>query len=342
MATDLLLPIDDDLNRRAFVAGSAAFLGLLAAGCGPASPAPVDGGVGHRSVAHAFGTTEITGVPGRVVTLGWGPAEAALAVGVVPVAVPQGRDNGGDESGLHPWTAEHLRTHDLTRPAVLSSGAADDPAPEEIAALRPDLILATEAGLTTQQYAVLSRIAPTVAHPGEAWATPWRDVIRISGHALGRPAESERVLTALDERTRAAALAHPEFVGLTITAATTYEGALIVYTASEPRAQLLAQLGFVVDSYGATANELDMSFEEAGRIDSDVVLMYHATEAERREFEAGPVPELVPQFGRGQVASVVGAANVAAVSPPTALSWPWTIDSFTAALSTAAMAARGR
>uniref|UniRef100_UPI00321C26B9 proton-conducting transporter transmembrane domain-containing protein n=1 Tax=Mycolicibacterium poriferae TaxID=39694 RepID=UPI00321C26B9 len=37
-----------------------------------------------------------------------------------------------------------------------------------------------------------------------------------------------------------------------------------------------AQLGFVVDSYGATANELDMSFEEAGRIDSDVVLMYHA------------------------------------------------------------------
>jgi hypothetical protein len=50
--------------------------------------------------------------------------------------------------------------------------------------------------------------------------------------------------------------------------------------------------------------------------------MYHATAAERREFEAGPVPELMPQFGRRQVASVVGAANVAAVSPPTALSWP--------------------
>ncbi|MFG1637522.1 hypothetical protein [Pseudonocardia alni] len=56
------------------------------------------------------------------------------------------------------------------------------------------------------------------------------------------------------------------------------------------RAQLLAQLGFVVDSYGATTNELDTSFEEAGRIDSEVVLMYHATAAERREFEAGPVP----------------------------------------------------
>ncbi|MGM0722819.1 MAG: hypothetical protein ACQEXM_20230 [Actinomycetota bacterium] len=51
--------------------------------------------------------------------------------------------------------------------------------------------------------------------------------------------------------------------------------------------------------------------------------MYHATAAERREFEAGPVPELMPQFGRRQVASVVGAANVAAVSPSTALSWPW-------------------
>ena len=50
----------------------------------------------------------------------------------------------------------------------------------------------------------------------------------------------------------------------------------------------------------------------------------------------------MPQFGRRQVASVVGAANVAAVSPPTALSWPWTIDAFTAALSTAAVAAGAR
>lgn len=330
----VLAPIDDDLTRRGFVGGTAAFAALFLAGCGSA-PAPTAPDTGPINVPHAFGNTVLGNRPERVVTLGWGPTEAALAVGIPPIAIPRGTGNGGDETGLHPWVSRFLADHNLPRPEVLSTNASDAPPLEEIAALKPDPVLATEAGLTREQYDQLTRIAPTVAHPGEAWATPWRDVITISGAALGTPEQADQVLADLDGVTRRAALAHPEFVGRSITVAEVYDGQLLIYTAAEPRGQLLGQLGFSVDSYGSADPWYELSLEEAGSVTSDVLLMYHAGETERQAFETGPAASLMPQIAQGRVASVVGTANVAAVSPPTALSWPWTIDAFVATLAAA-------
>ncbi|BAK37005.1 putative ABC transporter substrate-binding protein [Microlunatus phosphovorus NM-1] len=77
-------------------------------GCGQqeqaTQPTPVTSDVLPEPIViqHAFGSTEVTKTPSRVVTLGWGPTEAALAVGVVPVAIPRGTGNGGDKEGYHP------------------------------------------------------------------------------------------------------------------------------------------------------------------------------------------------------------------------------------------------
>ncbi len=312
---------------------SALVLAVAVAACGAENPeeANVD-----RSVEHAFGVTELSGSPDRVVTLGWGSTEAALALGVEPIAVPNGEGNGGIDGGLHPWVVDHLDEEGLEEPTLLSVNAGAEPPYEEIAALEPDLILAAEAGLDDEQYERLSKLAPTIAHPGEAWETPWRDVVTLAGEALGSPDEAEEALEDIDALTASAAQDHPEFDGLSITAALVYDGELNIATASEPRSQLLEELGFSVDSYGETGPWHELSLEEADEISSDVLLMYFQSEAERREFEQGPAGAILSQYRDGRVATVVGAANVAAVSPPTALSWSWTIDDFVDELARAA------
>jgi iron complex transport system substrate-binding protein len=286
------------------------------------------------TIDHAFGSTEIDCGAERVVALGWGPAEAAMAVGVEPVAIPGGNDTGADADGIHPWVAEFLAKNNLQNPAILAAGA-DDPPYEEILNQNPDLILATEAGLTQEQYDRLTDIAPTVAHPGEAWSTPWRETIQISGEALCKPAETEKVVADLNALTADAAAEHPEFKGKSITVVMAVTDQIAIATATEPRGNLLTELGFTVDSYDSPDTYKVLSTEEASRITSDVLLMYFPTEAERQAFEAGPTAKLLPQYASGNVATVVGAANVAAVSPPTALSWPWTIDDFVDTLSAA-------
>lgn len=300
------------------------------------SSASTVGAAGETAqVEHAYGTTEVDCSAERVVTLGWGATEAALSVAVVPVAIPRGSGNGGNADGYHPWVADHLAENDIDPPALLSTNAGDEPPLEEIAAFAPDLVLATEAGITRAQYDLLTRIAPTVVHPGRAWNTPWREVVEISGAALCRSDQAREVLDDIDTLTEEAAAEHPEFAGTSITAAEVYDGQLLLYSPPEPRAELLADLGFTVDGYGAEDGYSDLSLERLDEITSDVVLMYHPSDTAREDFEASPASELMSQYDAGSVASVVGEAEVAAVSPPTALSWPWVVDGFTAELAEA-------
>jgi iron complex transport system substrate-binding protein len=61
------------------------------------------------------------------------------------------------------------------------NGATIDP--ETAAALAPDLIVAISAGLTQEQYAQFSAIAPTITQPkGDiAYGTSWQDSTREVG-----------------------------------------------------------------------------------------------------------------------------------------------------------------
>ncbi|WP_197511527.1 ABC transporter substrate-binding protein [Tessaracoccus coleopterorum] len=115
-------------------------------------------------ITHALGTTVIEAEPTRVATWGWGSTEAALAVGVYPVAVAEQSWTVG-AGNLLPWVEEAFG--DREKPVVLTDadGGATFPY-EELIAADPDLILAPYSGLTQEQYDTLSEIAPTVAYPG--------------------------------------------------------------------------------------------------------------------------------------------------------------------------------
>ncbi len=316
---------------------------LLLAGC---SGSPSDSAAGASAdsgqpvtIEHAFGETTVPADPQRVVTLGWGSTEAAIAVGVIPVAIPFD-SYAGDSKGVLPWVADAVEKAGATMPTVLPE-SPDEPPYEAIAAADPDVILAVYSGITKEQYDTLSQIAPVVAYPDVAWSTPWRDVISTVGTALGRSGEADAVLQGIDGELAAAATAHPEFAGKTIAAVWDVGGTFYVYKQADPRVGFMLDLGFqVAPSVDALANGdstffYTLSYEQLDKLDADVVLSYSDTQAEADAFLTSPQTSVIPAVKAGHVAQLVGTQYVAAVSPPNALSLPWGLDQLVSALAAA-------
>lgn len=327
----------------AAVAATLALAGCSTSATEESGSAAASGGTFPVTIEHAFGETEITAAPERVATWGWGSTEAALAVGVVPVAMAQ-QTYGADEAGVHPWVADELEELGAETPAILTDDG-EAPPYEELIEAAPDVILAPFSGITEEQYELLSEIAPTVAYEGEPWTTPWRDVITTVGTALGKSAEAEAVLDDLDAELARRADEHPELDGRTVAAVWDVAGTFYVYTPEDARVEFLSGLGLTdAPAVAELANGdspffYTLSYEQLDQLDSDLILSYHDTQEEADAFLASAPIQAIPAVGRGQVAQVVGTELIAAVSPPTALSLTYGLDELVAALSTAAQPA---
>ena len=116
---------------------------------------------------------------------------------------------------------------------------------EKVAALAPDLILAIYSGLNQKDYVTLSKIAPVVAQPpGEVdWGSSWQEEITITGQAVGKAAEAEKLKAKAEQQLAEAAAAHPEFKGQTAAVASPYQG-IYVYGPQDARSRLMTDLGF--------------------------------------------------------------------------------------------------
>jgi iron complex transport system substrate-binding protein len=333
------------------VAAAAAVTLLALAGCsGGESAAETSASASGASsdtfpvtIEHVFGETTIPEQPTRVVTWGWGSSDAAIALGVVPVAIPFD-SYAGDDEGVLPWIREAVEEQGAELPTILPS-SAEEPPYEDIAAETPDLILANYSGITEEQYGLLSKIAPTVAYPDQAWSTPWRDVITTVGEALGKSDEADAVLQDIDAQVSAAADAHPEFRGKSIAAVVDTAGVFSVYKKEDPRVAFLLDLGFTsapsVDELanGDSTFYYTLSYEQLDKLESDVILAYAGTEEDASAFQESPQDAVIPAVASGNYGQLVGADRVAAVSPPTALSATWGLDEL---VDTLAEAVEGR
>lgn len=205
-------------------------LALLVPGMAPAQEFP-------QTLAHRFGETVVEARPERVVSLGYIGHDNLLALGVVPVAI---RHWFGDTPhGVWPWAESDLGE---ARPLVLRGEVSM----EQVAALQPDLILAPGSGITAEEYAVLSQIAPTVASPAEygEFNIPWDVHALILGRATGRLAEAEATVAAIKARMAAIRAAHPGWQGQTGVAAYLWAGEPGAFLPGDTRANLLVDLGF--------------------------------------------------------------------------------------------------
>ncbi len=319
---------------------------LVVAGCGDDDTA---GGAGATTadgaatfpvtIPHAFGETTIDAAPERVVTWGWGSADAAIALGVVPVAIPS-QSYGGDADGVLPWIRQALEDQGTEIPTVLPE--TEEPPYEEIAAARPDVILAPYSGITREQYDLLSAIAPTVAHPGEAWATPWPETIRIVGTALGRDAEAAALLEDIDAELAAQAAEHPVLEGRTVAMVWDAAGTFYVYKPADPRVEATLALGLVSApaveelANGDETFYYTLSYEQLDKLESDILVSFADTQELSDQFLASDPATLLPQVAADTVAEVVGKDFIASVSPPTALSLTWGLDEYVDILAAAA------
>ncbi|MBI5160159.1 MAG: iron-siderophore ABC transporter substrate-binding protein [Micrococcales bacterium] len=331
------------MRIRPFAALAAAAAALLVlAGCAAGTPAASGGAASADSsfpvtIRHAFGSTTIASAPKRVVTLGWGSGDAAIALGVDPVAIPFD-SYAGDKDGVLPWIRDALEKKGAKLPTMLPA-SSDDPPYAQIAAAKPDVILAVYSGITKEQYALLTKIAPVVAYPDQAWSTPWRDIITTVGTALGRQGRAKSVLTGIDEKLAAAKKANPQFEGKTIAAVVDSAGTFYVYKKNDPRVSLLTDLGFTVApavdelANGDQTFFYTLSYERLDQLKSDTLLVYAGTQADADAFRNSPQDAAIPAVKAGRYATIVGTAKVSAVSPPTALSLPWGLDDLVSGLA---------
>ena len=163
------------------------------------------------TIRSRHGSATIDEPPRRVVTLDNQATDDALALGVVPVGIVKVTYVPGD---MQTWTKAALEGRQAPQLIDVTDGIPY----ERVAALRPDLILATNAFELENKavYNRLSRIAPTVHFTRSSLSDSWQEVMQRIGQALGQRerarelvAEAERDLADVRERT-------PELVGKTV------------------------------------------------------------------------------------------------------------------------------
>jgi iron complex transport system substrate-binding protein len=286
------------LTRRSFLtltAGAA----LVAAGCGSDKPGTVakDGSV---TVKHTFGETKIPAPPTRVVSAGLTEQDDLLALGVVPIAVTDWF--GGEPFAVWPWAQPKLEG---AQPTVLS--LADGIQVTQIAALNPDLIVATNAGLDSDTYSKLSEIAPTVAQSGqEAFFEPWKVQAGTVGQAVFKYDEMQALIASVDEKFAAAGANNQAFEGRT---AALLHGRL---DDGEPRALTPSWRAEFLTAMGLGV---------ADGLDADVLIWATESEEEQAALLADPA---VARRGEANVFTGKEVAGAIAFASP--LSYPVVAD----------------
>jgi iron complex transport system substrate-binding protein len=316
----------------------------LLAGCGsadePAAEAAegtaADAGTFPVTIDHTFGSTTIEQRPERVVVLGWSGQDVLYALGVQPVGMPSYPFGGGDD-GVLPWNDEF---YDPEVTTLLDT--ADGPPLEQIAALRPDVILAPYEGFDEGVYDDLTGIAPTVAYPGEPWTTPWREQTAMIGEALGLADEAEQLIADTEAQVAAVAEEHPEFEGLDFAYTSLGAEALYLYLPTDPRVQLIEDLGLTsapsVEELGADSEGTfyaQLSLEQAPAIESDVLIGF-ADGMTADEVVSSDLYSGVPAIERDAAVVLDDQTVAAAASSVSVLAIPYVLDQLVDGLADAA------
>src|SRR6478735_1272828 len=271
--------------RLAGVVAAVLALPLVLTSCGsdgePTStstqPAATAGSAFPVTVTHTYGETVVPAEPTRVVSVGVTEQDVLLQLGVVPVGVTEWY--GEQPDATWPWA------HDLlegAHPEVLRT--SDGLEFEKIAALEPDLIVGTNAGLSEKDYQLLSGIAPTITsvEGSSEYFSPWPEQTLQIARALGREADGQAIVDEVAAEYAAVAEAHPEWADLTATFSQggPYDGLLYVYPPGMST-DFLTDLGFTIttgfEEYAPKGSQAEISAENVGLIDADVIVF--ATES---------------------------------------------------------------
>jgi iron complex transport system substrate-binding protein len=328
-------------SRFTALAATAVAAALLVSGCSGSSRSESADSAGASDTAfpvtvdHAFGETTIDAEPVRVVVAGYTEQDTVLALGVEPVGVTEWY--GEQPYATWPWAQDALGD---SKPEVLSLD--DGFQYERIAALDPDLIIATNAGLDEESYTKLTELAPTIAHSGDYTANfePWDVQARSIGEALGKTDRVEELIQGIDDKFAAARAAHPEFEGTKAVFLQNafYDGAAIAYQ-NGLSTDFLTDLGFVVpsdiDAFAPPegGGQANIPLENLSVLNTADVLLW-ATESPtaRTTLEQEPVYRNLDAVKENKLVFTDGV-TAGAIYFTSLLSLPYMIDKLTAAFA---------
>lgn len=193
------------------------------------------------TIIHLFGKTVVKEPPKRVVSAGFTEQDDLLAVGVVPIAVTNWF--GDQPFAVWPWAQPKLGA---AQPVVLNldNGIAVD----QIAGLKPDLIVAINAGVDADTYQKLSAIAPTIPQSdGDAFFEPWKDQATTIGQAVFQADQMKSLIDDVDRKFAEVGQKNPQWKGKK---ALLLQGRLrqgnVIATMAGWRTDFLNQMGLVV------------------------------------------------------------------------------------------------
>lgn len=339
------------MTRRSLLSGGAAMgLGALLASCSYDSR-HTDGAsaaVGNASqgatdsfpvtIEHVYGSTTVSSEPLRVAAVSSTNDDVVIALGVIPVGVPEAPL---DVDGLRacPWTTSALE--------ALGAGWDSQLAPaqysqtnginiEAISELEPDLILGVSSSVTQEEYTALSAIAPTIAYPaGGAKAADWQATTTIIGQALGRSAAAEELVATTIREVTASNVAYPHLKGSTFVAGTLTAGLQngTLYTAADPRPQFLTLLGMKMAAAAAkagadstTSPTVSVPAQDCAAMSCDL-LWVEAEDAQAVEaVKADAVLQTIPAVANDSALFVTDAVTVASLQTPSPLSLLWAVE----------------
>lgn len=308
-------------SRRGFLGAAGLLAAGISAACSSPNPQPRDRGGGPVTITHVFGETTVPAPPKRVVSAGYTGQDDLLAVGVVPVAVT---DWFGDEPfAVWPWARPELGD---AKPVVLEldNGIEVD----QIAALRPDLIVATNAGVDADTYRQLSAIAPTIPQSdGDAFFEPWKVQADVIGRAVFQADQMKSLIDGVDQKFTVVAEQNPQFQDkkVLLLQGNLYQDNAVATTGW--RTEFLTQMGLVIaDGIAPFAIDAHRAFIPRTQIRSvlgaaDVLIWTTESDDDRQGLLADP--DVAALQARSIFTTKDQAGAIAFASP---LSWPLVAD----------------
>ena len=297
---------------------------MAVAACSKEKPGAV-GKDGSVTVKHLFGETKISAPPKRVVSAGFTEQDDLLAVGVVPIAITNWW--GDQPFGVWPWALPKLGD---AKPDVLTLDNGIDV--DKISALKPDLIVATNAGLDQETYNKLSQIAPTIAQSGqEAFFEPWKDQAAAISQAVFKFDEMAGLVKGIEDKFTETGKNNPQFAGKKVLL---LEGTLVDDSAHvlTPgwRSEFLTQMGLVIPDTGGIA----ITRDKMGAVLDEADVLIWATESDDQQAAllADPtIANLRATTSQRNIFTGKDLAGAIAFSSP--LSYPFVADQLPPALT---------
>lgn len=286
------------------------------------------------TIEHALGTAEIDSKPERVVTLGQGSAETAIALGTVPVAMEE-YEWGADDSGYLPWVKEAVEKEGAELPALLKG--QDDLSAEEVLKYKPDLILAPWSGITEEQYKQLSEIAPTVAYEKEPWTITWEEQIDVVAEALGEKDRAKDLKEDINKEFEKAS--EPDYKDTTFSYIYNLQtpDQLGIFMSTEQRVEFVSKLGLTLDpvvnefkdDVKVGTDSAEISQENLDKLDgSDLIFTFYTDDKVRKLMHEDRFYANIPAVKKGAEVALTDQSLVTATSMINPLTVPWAVDRY--------------